>query len=239
MFNIKDIKEEDLNKKNVLKHVTQYDIYAYYLGNFDIGSKMKSPFRRDDNPSFGIIVGNQGDLIYNDYLLGSGECIGFVSRMENCTFNEALSILNKRYKLNLIDFNSNVISKYNHKPIITNKEITNKPPTTISIKLRDWQLHDKEFWYNRYEITRSTLDYYNVYPISRFWINQYRYNADKYAYAYREDINVYKIYQPYLSTDNGKFWSNIKNKDIYQGYDQLPDRGEILFITSSKKDVMV
>src|SRR5690606_36413989 len=114
-----------------------------------------------------------------------------------------------------------------------------KPPTIISIKLRDWQLHDKEFWYNRYEITRSTLDYYNVYPISRFWINQYRYNADKHAYAYREDTNVYKIYQPYLSTDNGKFWSNIKNKDIYQGHDQLPEKGEILFITSSKKDVMV
>lgn len=238
MFNIKNIKEEYLNKTNLLKYVNEYDIYAYYIGHFIVGSKMSSPFREDNNPSFAIFVGTNGDLIYNDFLIGSGNCIRFVTIMENCSYDEALSILNKRYNLQLIDFNK-VTSKYNHQPIISNKTIHTKPEIWISIKVRDWQLYDKEYWFDRYEITGSTLQYFDVYAISKFWINQHCIIADKHAYAYREDTNVYKIYQPYLTTSNGKFWSNIKNKEIYQGHDQLPDRGEILLITSSKKDVMV
>jgi hypothetical protein len=121
---------------------------------------------------------------------------------------------------------------------ITNKKIEKKEEVWISILERTWQQHDKEYW-SQYEITRNTLEYFDVKPISKFFMNQYTYNAHKHSYAYYYEPNVYKIYQPYLTVKTGKWWSNIKNPELYQGVNQLPDEGELLFITSSLKDVMV
>jgi hypothetical protein len=240
MLDIKNIKDQWVTKSNILKHITEYDIYAYYLGVFNVNSIMRSPFRKDKTPSFGIFLSSSGELIYNDYKLGGGNCIKFVMYMENCDYYNALNILNRRYNLGFMPVKSkNITSRYSHKPVITNTKVLPKEEIWIGIKVRDWLPHDKEYWYNQYEITGNTLSYFNVYPISKFWLNKHSINTNKYAYAYRFDTNVYKIYQPYLTVANGKWWSNIKNNEIYQGHDQLPEEGSILFITSSLKDVMV
>lgn len=238
-LNLSNIKEEWLNRENVLKYVNPYDVYSYYLGNFNINTNMNSPFREDNSPSFGIFLGRKGDLAFNDYKLGGGDCIVFVSFMENCDYKSALSIINQRHRLGLIDYIKAKSNIYTHKAINTDTVIQPKSDVWISIKVRNWLPHDKEYWNRRYEISGSTLMYFDVYPIDKFWINQFWYNADKYGYAYRFDTNVYKIYQPFLPSGRGKWWGNIKNKEIYQGHDQLIDNGELLFITSSLKDVMV
>lgn len=235
MYNITNIKEELISYDNLLKHVTEYDIYAYYLGNIEIGRVTSSPFRRDDNPSFGIYLGNNGALMFNDYLLGSGNCIMFVQRMENCTWWEALCILNERYGLGYRG-SSKKKTSYTHKPIITNTKVLDKIEKWIDIKVRPWEVYDRDYW-SKYEISLYTLQFYNVYPIQRFWINNMRFNVDRLAYAYYYEPRVFKIYQPW--SQDFKWVSNIKNSEIYQGYHQLPEQGEILFITSSLKDVMV
>jgi hypothetical protein len=238
MINLKKYKEELLNRTNVLKYVKEYDIYAYYLGPFIPFTIMKSPFRTDNKPSFGIFYGKYGDLAFNDYKLGGGDCIKFVSLMEHCDHKTALGIINNRYNLKFPNtFNSSITSKYTHKAIVSKTKILEKKEIWINVEIRDWQEHDKEYWFKAYEISGSTLTYYNVFPIKRYWINDYRFNADKHAYAYRFDKNVYKIYQPYNT--HFKWATNVKNKDIYQGHEQLADSGNILFITSSLKDVMV
>ena len=38
----------------ILSKVTEYDIYAKYIGQFKVGMIYNSPFRKDKNPSFGI-----------------------------------------------------------------------------------------------------------------------------------------------------------------------------------------
>jgi hypothetical protein len=231
-----NIKEERISKETILKYISEYDIYAYYLGIFDVGKIYSSPFRKDNTPSFGIFHGKYGDLSFNDYKLGGGDCITFVQWMEKCDYKTALHILNKRYNLGFVSFGNN--SKFTHEPTKTNIIPKLKEELWISIKKRNWEAHDKDYW-SQYEISRSTLDKFNVIPISHFWLNQWYYIADKYSYAYRFDKNVYKIYQPYLKTGKGKWWSNIKDKDIYQGYNQLSYTDRYLFITSSLKDVMV
>ncbi len=238
MFDLKKYKDEILNKNNLLKYINPYDVYYYYLGDFTAYKSTNSPFRKDDNPSFGIFLSATNELIFNDYKLGGGDFIKFVSLMENCSYKEAMSILNKRYNVNLIDLNKPISSTYTKPPLITNKTVEKKSETWINIIPRKWQLHDKQYW-SQYEISKATLEYFDVSPISKFFINQYGYKAHKYAYAYYYEPSVYKIYQPYLLVKDGKFWSNIKNSEIYQGVNQLPDSGELLFITSSLKDVMV
>lgn len=237
MLDLKNVKEELITTHNILKHIDEYDIYAYYLGAFNVDSIFSSPFRKDDNASFGIFIGDKGNLVYNDYKLGGGNVWTFVGYMENCDFFQVLGILNTRYNLGYRTGNRHKRnSKFNKTPIIYNKTITPKQEIWIDIKLREWELYDKEYW-SQFEISYSTLEFYNVFPISRFWLNNTVYNVDQYAYAYYFEDRVFKIYQPYLIT--GKWFTNIKNKEIYQGVNQLPDSGEILFITSSLKDIMV
>lgn len=55
MYDSKRIKKEDpITLDYILSRVTEYDIYARYIGQFKIGYIYNSPFREDKNPSFGI-----------------------------------------------------------------------------------------------------------------------------------------------------------------------------------------
>ena len=55
MYDSKRVKEKkDINLEYIFSKVTDYDIYAKYLGQFKVGYIYNSPFRVDKNPSFGI-----------------------------------------------------------------------------------------------------------------------------------------------------------------------------------------
>ena len=56
MYDSKRIKKQDnpITLDYILSKVTEYDIYARYLGQFKVGFIYNSPFRKDKNPSFGI-----------------------------------------------------------------------------------------------------------------------------------------------------------------------------------------
>ena len=57
----------------ILSKVTEYDIYAHYLGQFKVGAIYNSPFRKDKNPSFGVYYSKRTkQLLFKDH--GTGEC---------------------------------------------------------------------------------------------------------------------------------------------------------------------
>lgn len=233
MFSNKNIKEEYISKQNILKHVSEFDIYRYYLPNIEINDITNSPFRKDNNPSFGIYLSMNNELMFNDYKLGSGNFLKFTMWMENVDYKSALHILNKRYNLGYISYGNN--SSYIHKPIITNEKFFKKDKTKISIKSRDWNQDDIDFWY-----PLDIKKLYNVIPIKYFWINEQIYNADKLAYAYRYGPYIYKIYQPNRDVKNGKFWSNIDISIPWFGHNILPTKQhDVLLVVSSAKDTNV
>ena len=75
---------------------------------------------------------------------------------------------------------------------------------------------------------------FDVEPISHYWVNGNRFTCKSITYAYKFG-NKLKIYAPYEK--NNKWISNT-NKNIIQGYKQLPRVGDLCIITSSLKDVM-
>lgn len=52
--NIKD--EVNITLDYILSKVTEYDIYAAYIGNFKVGMIYNSPFRKDKNPSLDVSI---------------------------------------------------------------------------------------------------------------------------------------------------------------------------------------
>lgn len=224
-----------ITREDILKHVTQEEIYAFYLGE-DV-SKLgvfHSPLREDNIPSFALYFHkvNRNILMFKDFATGdSGDFVVLVLKMFNLSYSEALKKV--AFDMKLAEFNINV----SQTPIQYTK-IVQRDSVELGIKIREWQVRDKVYW-SAFGIKKKTLEKFNVYPISYVFYNTTAVKTSDYAYAYVEikDGKVsYKIYQPLESKI--KKWINNANYTVHQGYTQLPASGDLLIITKSLKDVM-
>jgi len=228
---------EKVTKEEILKHITQEEIYSYYIEIPIIGpiNKMCSPLRVDAVPSFGIYYhrNGSGTLMFNDLATkDSGDCFVFVALLYGLSYYNALLKIISDF--NLSDFKISAEKIQREK---TPKKIIQKAPIKIGIKSRNWNKHDARFW-SSFGVRRKTLNKFNVVPIEYVFYNDKPVKRDKYAYAYQEfkDNTIsYKIYQPFSKTFK---WINNANYSVHQGYKQLPDGGNLLIITKSLKDVM-
>lgn len=225
--------EKELSIDSILEKVTEYDIYRYYIGqSFKLGRIMKSPFREDKHPSFGIFKSNKyGSLLFKDLSTGkTGNCVQFVQELFNISYRESLiKILN--------DLTNNNLS--NSVEGILVREEYESTSTIISVSRKSFCKIDDNYW-NQYCLERSDLKHFNVYPIETYWINEivqpWAYNKVNPGYAY-QIYNKYKIYRP-LEVKSRKWISNCSSYDM-QGLEQLEYQGDLLIITKSLKDVMV
>lgn len=234
--------KKELNKQNLLKIITDLDIYRFYLDDeVNITTKINSPFRKDENPSFGFFTKNN-EILFNDFVVGGGDCIRFVQKLFHLNFNDALTKIVYDFKIN----NNFIVGKNNTIPTIKKEiktytkdkdEIVKEEKKLLKVKLRNWKKHDKYYW-ESFGINLKTLKKYNVYAISHIFINDKIIKAEKYSYVYIEKKDkdlTYKIYQPFSL--NLKWLSNI-DYSVWQGWTQLPEKAEKLIITKSLKDIM-
>lgn len=217
------------NIKELLSTVSDYDIYSYYIGKFQVGKLYNSPLRNDDkNPSFAIFPTRKGDLLFKDHGSGvSGNAITFVKLIANC---------NTKHKLEqeLLKISKHCdISKSAERTV----HYTYHTGTRIGIVRQPFTDTDIQYW-NKFHISLDTLKLYDVFSIKYFLCNDVVkgiYNTSNPMYAYKVD-DKFKIYRP-LASKFTKWRSNLNNNNI-QGMKQLTNKN-ILVITKSLKDVMV
>lgn len=212
----------------ILSKVTEYDIYAKYIGQFKVGMIYNSPFRKDKNPSFGIYYSKRTkQLLFKDH--GTGECgnvIKFVSLFTGKTeYNDILSDIVD--KLNIT----------NNTKLVSSKQYIQPTETVIGVVRQEFTDIDINYW-KQFNISINTLKKFNVNSIKYYLCNgivKGTYKRENPIYAYKV-YNNFKIYRP-LADKYTKWRNNLTDYDI-QGYEQLPQKGDILFITKSMKDVM-
>lgn len=212
----------------ILSKVTEYDIYAKYIGQFKVGMIYNSPFRKDKNPSFGIYYSKRTkQLLFKDH--GTGECgnvIKFVSLFTSKTeYNDILSDIVD--KLNIT----------NNTKLVSSKQYIPPTETVIGVVRQEFTDVDINYW-KQFNISINTLKKFNVNSIKYYLCNgivKGTYKRENPMYAYKV-YNNFKIYRP-LADKYTKWRNNLTDYDI-QGYEQLPQKGDILFITKSMKDVM-
>lgn len=212
----------------ILSKVTEYDIYAKYIGQFKVGMIYNSPFRKDKNPSFGIYYSKRTkQLLFKDH--GTGECgnvIKFVSLFTSKTeYNDILSDIVD--KLNIT----------NNTKLVSSKQYIPPTETVIGVVRQEFTDIDINYW-KQFNISINTLKKFNVNSIKYYLCNgivKGTYKRENPMYAYKV-YNNFKIYRP-LADKYTKWRNNLTDYDI-QGYEQLPQKGDILFITKSMKDVM-
>lgn len=224
-----------ITREDILKYVTQEQIFSYYMGeDIDGLGLFHSPVREDNIPSFSIYFHkyNKNVLMFKDHATkDSGDFVSLVRLKFDLDYKTALEKI--AFDMGLSELNIDV----NQKEIVYSK-LTRKDPVKLGVKIRDWYIRDKDFWL-QFGIRKSTLKKFNVYPIEYVFFNNNAFKAADLAYAYVEEKDgeiTYKIYQPLESKI--KKWINNANYSVHQGYRQLPEKGELLIITKSLKDVM-
>lgn len=230
MYDSKRIKKQDnpITLDYILSKVTEYDIYARYLGQFRVGFIYNSPFRKDKNPSFGIFRSKKtGKLLFKDHSNGEcGDIIKFVELYTGITnYNDLLNQIVKDMQIT------------NNTVLHSNKEVEKSTETVIGVVRQDWTDIDKQYW-SQFGISLKTLKKFGVSSIKYYLCNSvvkgvYKENNPMYAYKV---YDRFKIYRP-LADKYTKWRNNLTPYDI-QGYEQLPKKGDLLIITKSMKDVM-
>lgn len=229
MYDSTKIKQQDtpITLDYILSKVTEYDIYARYIGQFKIGFIYNSPFREDKNPSFGIFRSRKsGKLLFKDH--GNGECGDVIKFVELYT-----GLTNYNDILNRIVTDMSIT---NNTKLKSTKQYESKD-TVIGVVRQDWTDVDKQYW-SQFGITKETLTKFNVFSIKYYLcdgIVKGIYKNENPMYAYKV-YDHFKIYRP-LADKYTKWRNNLTPYDI-QGYEQLPKKGDLLIITKSLKDVM-
>ena len=229
MYDSTKIKQQDtpITLDYILSKVTEYDIYARYIGQFKIGFIYNSPFREDKNPSFGIFRSRKsGKLLFKDH--GNGECGDVIKFVELYT-----GLTNYNDVLNRIVADMSITNNTKLK----STKLYESKDTVIGVVRQDWTDVDKQYW-SQFGITKETLTKFNVFSIKYYLcdgIVKGIYKNENPMYAYKV-YDHFKIYRP-LADKYTKWRNNLTPYDI-QGYEQLPKKGDLLIITKSLKDVM-
>tara|TARA_R110002012_G_scaffold36162_3_gene102348 strand:- start:884 stop:1879 length:996 start_codon:yes stop_codon:yes gene_type:complete len=226
---------DHLHTDVILSKITEYDIFMYYCPSFkNLNKKFCSELREDNTPSASIAVW-RGNLLYKDfgYPGHTFNCFSYVQFKYNVSFVDALRIIDCDFNLNLSSKNSEKLFTMGYLGITGNQPKYDQKQTIIRKKRRPWNTEDAKFW-SKYLVSKKVLLKFAVEPISHYWVNNNRFTCKSISYAFKFK-NRYKIYSPY--EEKNKWLSNTKKTDV-QGYNQLPNKGERLIITSSLKDVM-
>ena len=241
MFNF-DSASLQITKDEILKYITELQILERYCSNYkSLDSSFKSEFYSDKNGSCRIIISASGIPYYTDY--GNGDyflAFDYVSKKYGSNYHETCNIIANDFGLKSTNFK-----------VTPQLLLANDVPKLVKIKsniqvvIRPFNLLDYYYW-NQFNISLATLQFFNVKACK----NVYLVKGDKhYVFNHKNDNPLYsykffknnteylKIYSPYSATKEGKWLSNV-GADCLQGYDQLPEVGDILFITKSLKDVM-
>ena len=236
-----------LTKDLILSNVSEYQIFKFYCKNFlDLDKPFCSDMRMDKTPSCSIRAYASG-LYYKDF--GTNEsynCFAYVQMYMRYKFNEELTY-HEVLKVIATDFG--FIKKVQNKKIIPSLNYLGLPDkhdrvtSVIRIKKRDWKDYDS-YW-DKYYIDRDLLNFYNVIPITDYWIsvksgelvNLYTESVNDPAYSYEHGKGMRKVLRP-LAEKQHKWISNIP-RGIFSGWHQLDKQNNQMIVTSSLKDCMV
>lgn len=239
----KDVDIRYATSKELFKVVSGAQIFDHYLGGIPKGA-INSPLRTEVNPSFSIFYSDEYDqLFFKDFKTGEkGDALIFVMRLFK--FRKLTDAINqvvidfglKQFRSDSIVHSapkSNEIKNFEKiKKILRNR-------VDIRVTVRKWKKWDKEFWQDRFGLSKEQLEHCQVYPISHFFLQGHCSVAEKHAYVFVEDkdgVQTFKLYQPYSKEHK---WLNNNNYSVWELWTQLPDEGDICIISSSRKDSMV
>lgn len=230
---------EILNRNYILKYVGQEKIFEKYTGlKIEFGVLYHSPFRNDNNPTCSFYYDYSNKLRLKDHAgFFHGDCFDAAAKKLNINANTRDGFKNLLEKI-AQDFR---IHKYANDEVyiqalyeeVVERKIGVRKAISIDYILREWDLRDKQFWFDRYKLPMKFIENNDVYPIAGAFVNN-RLESDEselcYLYKFGDSI---RLYYPYRA--KRRF---IVNKAVYQGLHNAKV-AKFGINTKSYKDVLV
>lgn len=216
---------EEVNDK-----YSDFDIAHKYLGITCVPEVLTSPIRSDHNPSLSIFVNSStGNLWFKDFGNGEkGSLYDLLAKMWNVSKSQV-------YRKILEDMPA---------PALIKKQgvmVYRKSAGKVEVRVRRWKDYDLAYW-DSFGISLPWLEFGDIYPISHIIFTRdevsYPIPAEKYAYVYverKDGIVSFKIYQPYSKEYK---WMSKHDSSVWDLWTKIPESGERLIITSSRKDAL-
>ena len=225
--------ELNITEDFILDKVSEETIFCYYMQIPAITKKLyKSVVRKDHKVTCGFF--RKSRLYLKDFANGDCyDCFGLVSRLYGCNYYKALEIVANDFGL--------TNNKNSLQQIPQVERFKESKRCIIQIEKQEfpeWQLK----WWSQYGITKEILDEFRVYSCKSVFLNgelnsQSTTKCPIYGYYMgKDDVELWRIYYP--TRTSGRFISNTSAK-LIQGYQQLTEKGKLLVITKSMKDIMV
>ena len=231
-------KRETLTIEAVLKKLTPYDVFRWYMPTKDwkLNHVTLSPFRNERNPSF--IIGNKhGTLSFVDFGDTSkrGDCFKFVQLLFNLrSIDDVLKMIDRDFGLGI----SSGKSTGEYKKITSEykQPEADKRYSMIQVVTRKFTNEELAYW-NAYHQDLQDLKDNNIYSIKKVYLNKqlFSINDNELRFGYFYDGH-WKIYRPFADRKR-KWLSNVPLTKSY-GLKNLNNEHNSL-ICKSLKDYMV
>lgn len=217
-------------KELVSSYINEEEVFAH-LGlpvEEPIGTRFCSPFRTDTHPDCKLIFSKEGKLRFYDPAMGESlDWISLVMYSQSLSFQGALDWVADTFSLE---------GKKESKPTVFMEAAKRKAPAAATIQVRFCPLSWKDkLWWQQFNVSEQMLLDNNVFAISDYWLNGRHHYCPKgqLAFCYRE-ADGYKLYFP----EEDRKWKWRSTTKVLSCYETLPQTGDLLVITSSKKDAL-
>jgi len=232
-------KRETLTIEAVLKKLTPYDVFRWYMPTKDwkLNHVTYSPFRNERNPSF--LIGNKhGTLSFVDFGDTSkrGDCFKFVQLLFNLrSIDDVLKMIDRDFGLGISSGKST--GEYKRITSEYKQPEADKRYSMIQVVTRKFTNEELAYW-NAYHQDLQDLKDNNIYSIKKVYLNKqlFSINDNELRFGYFYDGH-WKIYRPFA--DRKSKW--VPNNVPITAMDGKKDvqNCRIAFINKSKKDYMV
>jgi energy-coupling factor transporter ATP-binding protein EcfA2 len=250
-----------LSKDQILLSTNKgLDVFKYFLGSrfSRVGKSFKSPFYNDNKASCYVYLDKKSNIYkFKDFgdAEYSGDCFFFVGKIfgysceDRSDFYKILEVIDLELSLNTIGQElkiQNIIDKNKGTVLLANKiksihDGFETAKNKLPIQYKDFTIRELDYW-GKYGIKLDTLKRYNVQSIESY--NGISKDGREFLLTSSPEQPIYgyqgrrytKLYRPF-SKLRFLYTGEITENYIF-GFEQLPVRGDILFITGGEKDVL-
>jgi energy-coupling factor transporter ATP-binding protein EcfA2 len=250
-----------LSKDQILLSTNKgLDVFKYFLGSrfSRVGKSFKSPFYNDNKASCYVYLDKKSNIYkFKDFgdAEYSGDCFFFIGKIfgysceDRSDFYKILEVIDLELSLNTISQKlkiQNIIDKNKGDVLLANKiksihDGFETAKNKLPIQYKDFTIRELDYW-GKYGIKLDTLKRYNVQSIESY--NGISKDGREFLLTSSPEQPIYgyqgrrytKLYRPF-SKLRFLYTGEITENYIF-GFEQLPVRGDILFITGGEKDVL-
>lgn len=250
-----------LSKDQILLSTNRgLDVFKHFLGSrfSRVGKSFKSPFYNDNKASCYVYLDKKSNIYkFKDFgdAEYSGDCFFFVGKIfgysceDRSDFYKILEVIDLELSLNTIGQElkiQNIIEKNKGAVLLANKiksihDGFETAKNKLPIQYKEFTIRELDYW-SKYGIKIDTLKRYNVQSIESY--NGISKDGREFLLTSSPEQPIYgyqgrrytKLYRPF-SKLRFLYTGEITENYIF-GFEQLPVRGDILFITGGEKDVL-